>query len=352
MSLADPEDTERDLPGLPFALVDAWLRQALPAMPVSAGWRAEVISGGLSNITYRIWLADGTRLILRRPPLGGVLPSAHDMQREYRVLSALQQTPVPVPLPLAMCTDPDVLGYPFYVMDDVPGYVLRNRADTARLAPAQRAAVADDLIVHLAELHAVDFAAIGLSEFGRPDGYTHRQVRRWRQQWLAIGARRLADMELLLSRLADRVPPRAEATVVHGDYRLDNTIIGAGHTRIAAVIDWELSTLGDPLTDLGMLLTYWHDLGDIEREAIPVAAGLTAHEGFPRSEQVAERYSRLTGRDLSGLPFYRALGCMKLAVILEGVRARHSGGHTVSDGYDGGVDPVPALVASGLRFLS
>jgi aminoglycoside phosphotransferase (APT) family kinase protein len=139
--------------------------------------------------------------------------------------------------------------------------------------------------------------------------------------------------------------------VVHGDYRPDNTIIGPGRPHIAAIIDWELPTLGDPLTDLGMLLTCWHDLGDTERERIPVAAGLTAHEGFPDSHQVAERYAQLTGRDLSQLPFYRALSCMKLAVILEGVRVRHSSGHTVSAGYDAVGDPVPALVAAGLRIL-
>ncbi|HEY1623196.1 MAG TPA: phosphotransferase [Streptosporangiaceae bacterium] len=154
-----------------------------------------------------------------------------------------------------------------------------------------------------------------------------------------------------LGQLAARRPPQAGASVVHGDYRPDNTIIGPGRPHIAAIIDWELPTLGDPLTDLGMLLTCWHDLGDTERERIPVAAGLTAHEGFPDSHQVAERYAQLTGRDLSQLPFYRALSCMKLAVILEGVRVRHSSGHTVSAGYDAVGDPVPALVAAGLRIL-
>jgi aminoglycoside phosphotransferase (APT) family kinase protein len=336
-----------DLPGLPFAPVDAWLRAELPEIFRDPSWGAELISGGLSNITYRLRGSDGTTVILRRPPLGGVLPSAHDMVREHRVLTALGDTDVPVPRTLALCTDEAVLGRPFYVMSDVAGQVLSTRSDTAALSPGQRAALSEDLISTLATLHAVDFAAAGLSDYGRPEGYTARQIRRWSEQWARSRTRDLPDMDLLLKRLAADVPEQTSHAVVHGDFRLDNTIVEV--PRVLAVIDWELSTLGDPLADLGLALTYWHDLGDAERELIPVAVGVTAHEGFPTRRRLAERYAELTGRDLSRLPFYLAMGSMKLAVILEGVRARHAGGHTVSGGYEGVGDPVPALVAAGLR---
>jgi aminoglycoside phosphotransferase (APT) family kinase protein len=341
-----------DLPGLPYAPVDRFLRTAVPELLGDAPWTAEVLSGGLSNITYRLHLPGGP-VILRRPPLGGVLPSAHDMQREYRVLSALATTTVPVPRTLALCSDPAVLGYPFYVMSQVNGAVLRTAEDTGAVAPQVRAGLARELVSVLADLHDVDTGAAGLSDYGRADGYTARQIRRWGGQWERSATRALPDMDRLLARLADRVPARSDGTVVHGDYRLDNTIVdltGAA-PRIAAVVDWELSTLGDPLADLGLALTYWHDPGDEERGAIPVAAGVTAHEGFPTGREFAEAYARRTGRDLGALPFYLALGAMKLAVVLEGVHARYVGGHTVSAGYEGVADAVPALVARGLRLV-
>ena len=343
--------TTVDLPGLPYRPVDRFLRTALPELAGDAPWTAEVLSGGLSNITYRLHLAGGTA-ILRRPPLGGVLPSAHDMQREYRVMSALASTAVPVPRTLAVCTDPDVLGYPFYVMSDVDGQVLRTATDTGALEPGTRRGLADQLVTVLADLHGVDVDAAGLSDYGRAQGYTERQIRRWGGQWEHSRTRELPDMDRLLGWLAGHVPARTEGTVVHGDYRLDNTIVDltGPAPRIAAVVDWELSTLGDPLADLGLALTYWHDPGDDERARIPVAVGVTAHEGFPSGREFAEAYARRTGRDLTELPFYLALAAMKLSVVLEGVHARYVGGHTVSAGYEGVGDAVPALVARGLEL--
>jgi aminoglycoside phosphotransferase (APT) family kinase protein len=343
--------TTVDLPGLPYAPVDRFLRAALPDLTRDAPWTADVLSGGLSNITYRLHLAGGP-VILRRPPLGGVLPSAHDMQREYRVMSALASTAVPVPRTLAVCADPDVLGYPFYVMSSVDGEVLRTAADTGALEPATRRGLATQLVDVLADLHGVDVDAAGLSDYGRAQGYTERQIRRWGGQWEHSRTRELPDMDRLLGWLADHVPARTEGTVVHGDYRLDNTILDltGDKPRIAAVVDWELSTLGDPLADLGLALTYWHDPGDDERARIPVAVGVTAHEGFPSGREFAEAYARRTGRDLTELPFYLALAAMKLAVVLEGVHARYVGGHTVSAGYEGVGDAVPALVARGLEL--
>jgi aminoglycoside phosphotransferase (APT) family kinase protein len=351
------------LAGLPFAAVDRWLRQELPDLFVGpnggsaqgadtgAQWQAEVISGGLSNITYRLKFPH-REVILRRPPLGGVLPSAHDMLREYRVMSALNATDVPVPQMLALCTDLEVMGSPFYVMAAVSGQVLRTGQDTAELSPEQRGEVSEQLVGALAELHAVDYRAVGLGEFGRPDGYCTRQIRRWTQQWQQSRTRDLPDMDKLLDGLATRIPTDSEGCIVHGDFRLDNTIFTLGdRPRIRSVLDWELSTLGDPLADLAMTLTYWHDPGDAERAQIPVAVGVTAHKGFPTANQFAERYAGLTGRDLSQLPFYLAFSAMKLAVILEGVHARYQGGHTISDGYENAGKAVPFLVARGLRQL-
>ena len=269
------------------------------------------------------------------------------------MLSALYPSAVPVPEPLALCSDPDVLGYPFYVMAAVPGEVLRTARDTEALTVEQRRLVAEELVVTLAALHAVDVDQVGLRDYGRAEGYNARQIKRWGQQWERSRTRELPDMDVLLARLSEALPGRADATIVHGDYRLDNTIIdmSVGRPTIVAVVDWELSTVGDPLADLGLTLTYWHDRDDAERDDLPVAVGVTTPDGFPSSAQFAERYSQLTGRDLGDLPFYRALGAMKLAVIMEGVHARHLHGHTISDGYDGAGDAVPAMVARALHQL-
>jgi aminoglycoside phosphotransferase (APT) family kinase protein len=345
-----------DLPGLPAAPVERWLRSVLPGLVQDGPWSAEVISGGLSNITYRLRLPGGT-IILRRPPLGHVLPRAHDMLREHRVLSALSVTPVPVPEPLALCTDPDVLGVTFYAMREVPGTVLRQPEDTDKLSPSARAALADALVHVLADLHAVDPDAVDLGDYGRRSGYCARQIRTWGGQWERSKTRDLPDMELLIKRLAERAPEDSGFAIVHGDFRLDNTIVGlpagpAGAPHVAAVLDWELSTLGDPLADLAVTLSYWHDQGDAERDRIPVSLGLTNKPGFPSSRELAAAYAARTGRDLGNLPFYLGLALMKLAVICEGVHARYLGGQTVGEGYERVGPAVPLLVARGLRALA
>ena len=343
-----------ELPGLPRAVIDPWLRRALPELAGDGEWSAEIISGGLSNITYRVHLAGGD-VILRRPPLGGVLPSAHDMRREYRVIAALGSTNVPVPTAMALEPDVAVLGCPFYVMSDVSGAVLRTAEDTGRLDVAARGLLAEEFVETLARLHEVGIDRVGLGDYGHGAGYAGRQVRRWGEQWQRSRQRDLPDLDRLVAALAERVPDDRETTIVHGDYRVDNTVVdmglGASAPRIVAVLDWELSTLGEPMADLALAMTYWHDRGDDERGSIPVAVGVTAHEGFPTAAELAERYATRTGRDLDQLPFYLGLAAMKLAVILEGVVARHRGGHTVSGGYDQLGDAVPALVARGLRAL-
>lgn len=342
-----------DLPGLPAAPVERWLREALPELFDGGPWRTELISGGLSNITYRLWLPGGT-VILRRPPLAHVLPRAHDMAREYRVLRALFGTPVPVPEPLALCSDPDVLGVTFYVMRDVPGSVLRTRADTEPLSPAVRGELAASLIAVLADLHDVSPDAVGLGDYGRRSGYCVRQIKTWGAQWERSRTRDLPDMDTLLARLAELAPEDSACTIVHGDFRLDNTVVSLPPDeppRVVAVLDWELSTLGDPIADLATTLSYWHDPGDVERGEIPVSAGLTDHPGFPTAESLAATYAARTGRDLGNLSFYLGLAWMKLAVICEGVHARYLGGQTLGEGYAKVGPAVPLLAVRGLRAL-
>ncbi len=340
-----------DLPGLSAAPLSGWLAQA----GLTAPWTAEVISGGLSNITYRLRVGD-RHLILRRPPLGGVLATAHDMAREYKVLAALGGTPVPVPQVLAYCADPDVIGAPFYLMDEVHGEVLRTAQDCAGLTAAQREQITDELARVLAAIHAVEPGEVGLADFGRPDGYNTRQLRRWGGQWQATPGADSADMDLLLARLGEHVGelPGYRTSVVHGDFRLDNTLLELGDpTRVVGVLDWELSTLGDPLADLGVCMTYWDGVGGAGEDGGGLGAvwPLTA-AGFPDSLTFAQRYAAAAGADLEHLRFYRALGAMKLGVIAAGVAARFRAGHTVSAGYEGADRGVPALAARGLALLA
>ena len=342
-----------ETPGLPREAFTRWAEATLPQVGVD--WRAEVISGGLSNITYRL-RGEGATVIVRRPPLGRLLPSAHDMTREHRVLSALQDTDVPVPRVLALCDDPEVAGAPFYVMAEVEGEVYREPEQTARLSPGQRESLADDLVEVLARIHAVDLDATGLRDFGRADGYLERQLRRWSAQWEASRTRDVEGMPDLLAALAREQPAQTAATLVHGDYRLDNTLVtlGAqphGIPRVAAVVDWELSTLGDPLADLATWLTYWSGPGE-DGSAVPVAQGLTAHVGFPTGDEIAERYAARTGRNLADLAFYRAFADWKLAVILEGVHSRYLAGRSMGEGYDRVGPAVPLLVERALARLA
>ena len=346
MSRANDRDEVRGLPSESFT---AWALRALPQ--VGTDWSAEVISGGLSNLTYRVHGEHGT-VIVRRPPLGKLLPSAHDMTREHRVLSALGPTDVPVPEVLAMCDDLHVAGAPFYAMAEVDGVVYREPAQTAALSPEQRSALADELVDVLARIHRVDLDATGLRDFGRPDGYVVRQLRRWTAQWEASRTRDVDGMPQLLDALARQRPADGETTLVHGDFRLDNTLVAqpGGIPVVAAVVDWELSTLGDPLADLAMWLTYWSGPGE-DGSAVPVAPGLTAQEGFPTGEEVAHRYAARTGRDLSHLAFYRAFTDWRLAVILEGVHARYLAGRSMGAGYDRVGPAVPLLVERALSRL-
>ena len=308
--------------------------------------QAELIAGGKSNLTYRV--TDGTRQwVVRRPPLGHVLATAHDMTREHRVMSALRDTAVPVPRMVALCEDPEVVGAPFYVMELVEGSVLRHDADLAGLSTEQRATLAHRLIDTLADLHDLDPDSLGLQDFGHPEGFLDRQVRRWGQQLERSRSRAIPGIEELAASLAATVPATQRASIVHGDYRLDNVIVGPDQ-RIRAVLDWEMATLGDPLCDLGLLPVYASPTRGV---AGVVSDGMGPHNGFPQMEEIVERYAARTGLDVSPLPWYTALGYFKLAVICEGIHYRFTHGQTVGPGFDRIGEVVAPLVEAGRAAL-
>jgi aminoglycoside phosphotransferase (APT) family kinase protein len=309
--------------------------------------RAELIHGGKSNLTYR--LTDGSHnWVLRRPPLGHVLATAHDMTREYRVMSALAPTAVPVPAMVTLCEDPGVIGAPFYVMEYVDGSILRRTQDTDRLQEHQRTALAYQLIDTLADLHEVDPAAVGLDEFGRPDGFLERQVRRWTKQLERSRSRDIPGLDDLAAELATAVPASQRVSVVHGDYRLDNVLVGPDQ-QIEAVLDWEMATLGDPLCDLGLLPVY---AAPVPGVAGIVSDGMGPHNGFPPIESLIRRYADRSGLDVSHLCWYTALGYYKLAVICEGIHYRYGTGQTVGPGFDKIGAIVEPLVSTGLQSLA
>ena len=339
-----------DIPGIDLVALRPWL-SAHTGLDAGDDLRAELIAGGRSNLTYRL-TSDDTTVVLRRPPLGHVLPTAHDMGREYRVLSALSGTDVPVPRPLGLCEDDSVIGAPFYVMEYVDGRVLRTADDAADVDETRAAGLCEDLARTLAAIHTVDVNAVGLSGFGRPDGYLERQLRRWQQQWDSSKTRDLPAYDTLVARLTRHLPPGGRAALVHGDYRLDNALVRFDpEPRVAAVVDWEMSTLGDPLADLGLTLTYWADSGDAERESVPVGATVTAAPGFWSGRRFAARYAELTGTDIGDIAYYVAFGHFKLAVVLEGIHARYLQNATVGEGFETIGGSVPVLVDRANRVL-
>jgi aminoglycoside phosphotransferase (APT) family kinase protein len=275
--------------------------------------------------------------VLRRPPLGHVLPTAHDMAREYRVLSGLAEAGFPSPRPLALCEDLEVNGAPFYAMEYCEGVIIADDAPPGYAATAEeRRRLSLALAGTLARLHSVDYRAVGLGDFGRPEGYLERQVRRWGLQWEQNKTRELPAIEELHRRLANAVPPSPPGTIVHGDYRLGNIILGADDpSRIVAVLDWEMSTLGDPLADLGWTLIYWGDPGDSEaRLETHPSTRLTAGPGFLSRAELAGEYARLSGLDVSALEFYELFSQYKLAVISEGLYKRELLGQAVNTGHE------------------
>ncbi len=314
--------------GIDHERVSAWLVEHVEG--AVAPFRFSLIAGGRSNLTFTVTDAAGTRMVLRRPPTGAVLATAHDMAREHRIISAVGRTDVPVPPALGLCTDEEVNGAPFYVMGYVDGVVLDHPDKVVDMVPAVRRAAGEHLIDVLADLHAVDVDEIGLGDLARRDGYIERQLKRWRGQWEQSKTRELPAVDEVAERLARRVPPQHGVSIAHGDYRFGNCLTDTATGRIAAVLDWELCTLGDPLADVGYLGVYWSDPGDEQlRPNDP-----TGVEGFPTYAELLERYAARTGRDLAGIDYYRAFASWRLAVISEGVYARFLHGSMGSQRLD------------------
>jgi aminoglycoside phosphotransferase (APT) family kinase protein len=334
-----------ELPGVDLAALTAWLDEQRPGLR-SGELRGEVIAGGKSNLTYRI-SDDATTWALRRPPLAHVLPTAHDMAREFRVISALAPTRVPVADAVALCEDVAVLGAPFYLMSFVEGVVLDKKSVVGGLDQVQAREVCEQLVDTLVELHAVDPASVGLADFGRPDGFLARQVKRWHGQWQASETEHRPGLAPLVERLNDTLPESSAASIVHGDYRLSNVMYRLDFGAIAAVVDWEMATLGDPLTDVGLLVVYQ----TLAHDSDFVMPRMNPGDGFLSPHQLVERYAAASGRDVAQLSWYVGFGFFKLAVVAEGIHARYLQGKTVGAGFEHFGAAVPALLDAGMSAL-
>ncbi|MBF6618855.1 MAG: phosphotransferase family protein, partial [Patulibacter sp.] len=316
--------------GLDLPALTSWLQSAIPGLV--APLDVALIAGGQSNLTYRVRDSVGRAWVVRRPPLGNVLESAHDVAREFRIVAALQSSAVPVPKTYGVCEDRDVIGAPFYAMEFVEGLIVRDVADAVRLvAPAARRRASDDVVDVLAAMHAVDPVAQGLGTLSRHDAYVERQLRRMHRQFEAAATRAVPTIVAAHERLSRRIPAQQRTSIVHGDYRIDNVVLRTDGT-VAAVLDWELCTLGDPLADVGMTLTSWLHPGE---DATHLLSGAPSQApGFATRAAFVDRYAVRSGLDLSDLPYYVAFGCWKLACIAEGIHARYASGAMGSNRQD------------------
>lgn len=303
--------------GIDVAKVSEWLADNVAG--AQAPFSFQLIAGGRSNLTFLVTDDNGFRYVLRRPPLGHVLATAHDMAREHRIISAVGQTNVPVPATLGLCTDESVNGAPFYVMNFVDGVVLDNAEKAELLDKSLRRSASFNLIDVLCELHDVDIDAVGLGNLAKREGYIERQIKRWSTQWENSKTRELPEIDEVVRLLSTKVPQQQDVSIAHGDFRFGNVLTDVTTGRIAAVLDWELCTLGDPLADLGYIGVYWSDgPASALRANDPTPAG-----GFTTYGELVERYATKTGRDVSGVDYYVAFSCWRLAVISEGVYARY-----------------------------
>jgi aminoglycoside phosphotransferase (APT) family kinase protein len=318
--------------GYHVSAVEDWVRTEVPELMPPFRWTR--LEGGHSNLTYQIEDAQGQFAVIRRPPQGELLPKAHDMSREWALIKALSSTNVPVPKPFGFCEDPNITGAWFYIMGRVNGKPLYNSEDTLALVPEdKRETLAFSFFDALADLHQVDPDAVGLGDLGKRDSYVGRQVKTWYRSWTSsvTGAQYDDDRaHQLQTYFLDHLPDQGPIRVVHGDYGLHNCLFGSDCT-VAAVVDWEISTLGDPLADLAYALNPWPDPSD-QRPIAPEAA--TSLPGFPSRRDLAARYAHRTGRDLSNLPYYIAFNRWKTACIVHGVYARYMQGKKSTEGVD------------------
>lgn len=319
---------EEDPPGLRLVPLRDWLSQQLPDVDTRKPLAADLMLGGRSNITYLL-KQDDRRWVLRRPPLGHVMPTAHDMSREYRVLHGLSRVDFPVPRPLALCANSDVLDQPFMIMEYVEARVIMNATDAELVSEAEAGAISAALVATLGRLHKVDVVQAELTDLGRPDGYLSRQLRRWSKQWEITRTRELPDIDDLIKSLTGQIaglPEDLPWSLVHGDFRVDNVMFGRNNTVVRAVLDWEMSTLGDPIFDLAIMLVYWSRPGEKLRHQVPIAEGTTDGIGFWSRSQLVSEYQRVTQRDLGHLDICLGLACLKLAVIMESISHRNRSG--------------------------
>ena len=301
--------------GIADERVTAWLAEHMPALEPPVTY--SLIAGGHSNLTYRCEDSAGRAYVLRRPPLGHVLESAHDMGREHKIISALADTDVPVAPTFGLCTDTTVNDAPFYVMDFVEGLVLNDATVSRELTPAERVSLGENVADVLAILHQLDPDDVGLGDLGRKGAYLARQLKRWTKQWEASKTHEIPAMDETLRLLGERMPDQVGASIVHGDYRVGNMLVGEG--RIYAVLDWELCTLGDALADVGYLLNSWVEPAD----NVPDDISATGIGGFPSRADMIARYQAATGRDLTNIDYYRAFSHWRLAAIGQGVYKRY-----------------------------
>lgn len=304
----------QDVEGIHSENVTAWFSTHVESIATPLSF--ELIAGGHSNLTFAVRDAAGRTYVLRRPPLGHVLESAHDMGREHKIISALAGSAVPVATTVGLCSDSDVNEAPFYVMEYVAGPVLHDADVTRTLSEDERYSLGLHVVDVLAQLHQIDPDDVGLGDLGRKEAYLARQLKRWNKQWEASKTHEIPAMDETSRLLAERMPEQVGATIVHGDYRLGNMIVGGG--KILAVLDWELCTLGDPLADVGYLLNSWIQPGEAEGDLAATAAG-----GFPDRDVLTQRYADATGRDLSAIDYYRAFSHWRLAAIGQGVYKRY-----------------------------
>ncbi|RBM01942.1 acyl-CoA dehydrogenase [Glutamicibacter soli] len=336
--------------GLDLPALKSWLDTNHPGL-VAGDLSATLITGGKSNLTYL--LGDGSsEWIIRRPPLGNVMATAHDMRREYDMAHALAGTEVPVPQMIAYCADKEVLGAEFYLMEKVNGVPYRYKQELEPLGARRAREISIELVRTLVKLHQVDFEAVGLGGFGRPQGYLERQVKRWKTQMENSKTRELPGADELYELLAANVPQDSVPGIVHGDFRLDNVLMGPDD-KPAAVIDWEMATLGDPLLDLALMLVYQRrakivaDWDSTNKDELDV----TLAEGYLDEEEIISLYEQESGRKLTGFGFYLGLACFKLAGISEGVRFRHLNRQTLGEGFENAGYAVPLLLELGLDAM-
>ena len=337
----------RAVEGIDAEGVTRWLRQHTPLTPPL---RFQPITGGHSNLTFRVTDAEGRQWVLRRPPLNSVLATAHDMGREHRIISALAESDVPVPGVVAMCTDPSVSGPPFYVMELVEGTVARDVASAQGLSPAQRTRASRSLVEVLARLHRIDPDTVGLGDLGRRERYVARQLRRWDRQVRSLSRRELPLLFEVHRALSERIPPQHGAGIVHGDYKIENCIVD-GTGEVAAVLDWELCTLGDVRADVGMLMVYWVEPGDTLH---PLADPPTSIGGFASRRQILDGYREASGQDLPEIDYFVAFASWRLACIIEGVYARYHAaamGSHIPDDIERFARTVDQLVARAAAIL-